>query len=145
MLLFALLGIVAVLLPGSRGTIVNPGLDYVFMLFWALLILSGPYLFARRQYKRQTYLREPMQYLFTNDQVRLKGPSFSCELSWSLVQRVRETQRMFLVYQSPQIAWLLPKRFFSDQASTEAWKSFVISRLSKQSLFSEPGFIGRLF
>jgi hypothetical protein len=145
MLLIGVLGIIAVLLPGSKGTLANPGGYYVFMLFWAMLLLGSPYLAARAQHKRQQYLREPIQYRFNDDGARLEGPSFSSEIKWSLVQRINETKSAFLIYQAPQLAWILPKRFFHCDTDLQGWKKYAVVHLLRPGLFHEPGWVGSWF
>jgi hypothetical protein len=131
--LFAVLGIAAVSLTGDIERIKNPGLLYAILLCWALLFLGSPVLAARKQYRKQQYLREEMQYDFTNDGVGLQGPSFSTKIAWPLVQSVYETKTGFLIYQSPQSAWILPKRFFPT-GDTAVWKKFVREHLTSPNL-----------
>jgi hypothetical protein len=125
-LLFSLFGLITVLLTGDPERLQNPGFFYVIMLLFALLQLGLPYLCARKQYARLRYLREPMRYQFTNEMIRLEGPSFSGEITWPLVHSVYETRSTFLIYQSPQVAWILPKRFFCGESQEiQRWRQFV--------------------
>jgi hypothetical protein len=145
LVLFSLFGIVVVLLRAGAGSFANPGLYYVFMLCWAPFLLVNPYRAARRQYRSQQYLREPMQFRFTDDGVQLQGPNFVSKLSWVLVQRVYETRTAFLIYQAPQVAWILPKRLFSSNAEIQSWKEFVVGQLAKPELYHRPGWVGAWF
>jgi hypothetical protein len=140
---FSFTGLVVTLSAGSVERFANPGLFYVAFLVWAALFLVVPYLGARRQFAKQQYLREPMQFCFTADRVRLEGPHFTSELNWSLVQRIHETKNLLFIYQSPQIAWILPKRFFGGEPGLiEQWKEFVIGRLQHPGLFQGLKFPG---
>jgi hypothetical protein len=83
LLVFALVGILAVLSRGGAGSFTNPGSSYVIMLCWGLLLLGISCLAARKHYRKQQFLREPMLYHFTEDGVRLEGPA---KVAWTLVQ-----------------------------------------------------------
>ena len=56
--------------------------------------------------------QKPMRFLLTSERVRLEGPNFSGEMTWPFVHSVYETKNAFLIYQTAQVAWILPKRFF---------------------------------
>jgi len=135
--LFSLFGIAVVFLTGDVERIKNPGSYYAIFLCWALLCLGGPFLAARKQYRKQQYLREEMQYDFTNDGVGLQGPNFSATIAWLLVQSICETKTGFIIYQSPHLAWILPKRFFPT-SDIEGWKMFVRERLTSPTLLRGP-------
>ena len=143
--LCGLLGMVVVSMSGDVERLKNPGLYYLIPLGFALLFLGGPFLEARRQYRKQQYLREPLGYDFTNDGIGLTGPNFSSKIAWTLVRRVYETKTLFLIYQSSQLAWILPKHFFCEESAIEGGKSFVIGHLTKPSLFHGCGWVASWF
>ena len=84
----------------------------MFLLILGLVQLGVPYVSARRQYSKTQFLREAMRFQITREKIRLEGPSFSTEIAWPLVKAAYETKNAFLIYQTAQTAWILPKRFF---------------------------------
>ena len=145
-LLFSLFGFAAVLSTGDPERLRNPGVFYVILFFLVLLQLGLPYLGARRQYATLGFLRGPMRYHFTSERVRLEGSSFSGEIAWPLVNRVYETKRAFLIYQTPQTAWILPKRFvWGEDKEVQRWRLFVTRHLTKPKLFRRPELLGAWF
>ncbi len=145
-LLFSFLGFAAVLSTGDPERLKNPGTFYVILFFLVLLPFGTTYLSARRQYATLRYLREPMRYHFASDQIRLEGSNFSSEMTWPLVQGVYETKRAFLIYQTAQSAWILPKRFFwGEDDEIERWRRFVTRHLTKPKLFRRPELLGAWF
>ena len=143
-MLFALVGIFSVLATGNIERWKNPGVQWVVLFFWTALALTGPYWAARRQRAQQSYLRMPMRYHFTADRVRLEGPQFSGEITWSLIRGIYETQNMFVLYHSPRMAWILPKRFFwNDERLVRQWRDWVIRQLPERKGFHKLGLLGR--
>jgi hypothetical protein len=137
--LFFLAGLGAVFSSGDPDNPQNRGALYLPTLVVALLMFGLPYLSARRQHAKLLYLREPMRYYFTNEGIRLEGPNFSSEIAWKLVQRVYETKRAFLIYQSSQTAWILPKRFFwGEDLAIQGCRQFIVQHLTKPKLFHGP-------
>jgi hypothetical protein len=87
-----------------------------------------------------------MRYHFTSERIRLEGANFFSEINWPLVHGVYETKGAFLIYQSPQAAWILPKRFFwGEEREVERWRQFVIQHLTKPGLFRRPEVLGAWF
>ena len=145
MVLLSLVALIAVATTGDLERLKNPGLYYFIALFCVLLILVGPFVRARKQYRQLQYLREKMQYHFTSDELGLNGPSFSGNIAWKLVQKVYETKTLFVIYQTPEQAWVLPKRFFGDQDEITVWKEFVIAHLTNPQLFQPAGWLAARF
>jgi len=132
---FGAIGIAVVTWSGDLERLLNPGAFYVIAIFWGLLLLAMPYICARRQYRKQKYLREPMKYDFSDAGIRLEGPSFSSKIVWTLVHAVYETKTSFLIYQGPNLALILPKRFFGDESTIKPWKDFLVKNLPAPNLF----------
>lgn len=111
-LCFSLLGLLAVISTGDPDRLRNPGSLYFFLLILALVQLGIPYLSAWRQYSKTQFLRDPMRFHITREKIRLEGSNFSSEVTWQFVKAAYETKNAFLIYQTAQMAWILPKRFF---------------------------------
>ena len=145
-LLFSLFGLFAVLLTGDPERLQNPGSFYLMGLGIVFLNLGYPYVGARIQYSRRRYLREPMRFYFTPERVRLEGANFSGEMTWALVHSVCETKAAFLIYQTSQTAWILPKRFFwGEDRRIQECRQFIKQHLTKPTLFRGPMWLGNWF
>ncbi|HEV8148312.1 MAG TPA: YcxB family protein [Bryobacteraceae bacterium] len=140
----AILGIVFALLLDQSGT-ESPWWTYGFLLCWGLVMLAVPYVSATNQFRKQRYLREPIQFSFSETAIRLEGPNFSSQITWQVVQRVRETKSAFLIFQSARAAWILPKRFFANNDDIEKWRQFAIAHLEKPNQFRPAGWLSKRF
>ncbi len=140
-ILFTLLAfffIFVVLLTGDVERFKNPGLNYVIFLCFGMLFFLFPYRAAKRQYRSQQYFRERILCRVSDNGFRLEGSGFSTEIAWALMHNVYETKTAFLIYHTPRLAWILPKRFFTGQHEIEDWKKFVKAHLPNPKLFRRP-------
>lgn len=143
---FSIFGIAAVIATGDRERLQNPGSFYVFLLLLAFLQFAIPYVSARRQYAKLVHLREPMRFLLTSERVRVEGPNFSGETIWPLVHSVYETKNAFLIYQTAQVAWILPKRlFWAEEQKIEGWRQLAKQCLRNPKLFHQINWLGARF
>lgn len=110
----------------------------VLILFWLVI----PYVSARRQASTRGYLREPMTFSFSADEVHISGPSFSTSFAWTLVKEVRETQSSILFYEGSNIGRILPKHFFPTAEDLAACKALISTYLAPKAI-KPPGFVGR--
>jgi hypothetical protein len=126
----------------------TPGIDVdkrpvsILLPVWLCLVAAMPFLAARRQFKRQAYLREPIVHVFTAEGINSSSPSVSSEVKWRIVENVRETSRLFLVYYAPNQALIIPKTFFSNPEQIESWRRMVETSIAPRKT-SKPGFVGR--
>jgi hypothetical protein len=127
-LAFSMLGILAVVTSDDPDRLQNPGSAYFFLLVFGLIQLGLPCLSGWRQYSKMQVLREAMRFHITGEKIRLEGPNFSSEVMWPLVQAAYETRNAFLIYQSAQMAWILPKRFFWGDSELLAQGRQIISQ-----------------
>lgn len=107
-----------------------------------LVFLAIPMFSARRQLATRRHLSEELSYAFDQDGVRLTAPSFSASLKWSLLREVRETKSAMLLYEGPNIAYIVPKRFFPSVGDLAAWRGAVAAWIKPKSIRS-PGVFGR--
>jgi hypothetical protein len=114
---------------------------FVLLVVWLVILLYIPYRQAGKQYRSQKYLHEPITYRFSPEGVSGAGPSISWTLTWDIFKAVRETKSLFVMYQGPNIAVVLPKRFFADSAAADEWRRLVSSSMSKP--IEQPGVVGR--
>jgi hypothetical protein len=114
---------------------------FVLLVLWLLFLLYMPTRQARKQHRSQKYLHEPITYRFSREGVSGTGPSISWKLTWDIFKVVRETKSLFVMYQGPNVAIVVPKRFFADPSAVDEWRRLVSSSMSKA--IEEPGVAGR--
>jgi hypothetical protein len=95
------------------------------LFLWAVAAGVMPYRNARKMFAAQRHLQEPVTYTFTADSIYSSGDGVSWDVAWNVLQSVRETHSLFLLYTAPCAAVILPKRFFRSRADLEAWLRLV--------------------
>jgi hypothetical protein len=125
-----------------RAALTNATPFIILLLFWALVIGVIPYRTARKQLAAQSYLREPITYVFTSETISGTGISASWSIVWNVLKRVQETESLFLLYHGPNIAVIVPKRFFQSPAEMERWCQLVLACIAPKRI-EKPGLIGR--
>jgi hypothetical protein len=128
----------------NPGLIANTRPLLILFAVWIFLLAVTPFLSARRQFAKQAYLREPWGQIFTTEGIKTSSPSTSSEMKWSILQSVRETNRLFLLYYAPTQALIIPKRFFSNPELIESWRQMVERSIAPRKM-SKLGFVGAWF
>ncbi|AWA30476.1 hypothetical protein HYN48_10470 [Flavobacterium magnum] len=93
------------------------GLDPIFTLLFAFYLIFIPvmlYIKSTRNFASNKRIQQPVIYEFTADKMFSKGERFNSELAMDSLYRIEETRDWFLVYQSKQVANLIPKREMTD-------------------------------
>ncbi len=114
-------------------------LPFVFLLLLWLLI---PWWGAWRQYRKLQHLRERVTYRLNEFGAQAEGENYRGEIAWKLIHAVRETKTLFLVYHTPEVAWVIPKRFFASDLGIEAFRGYSERHLASSRRYSGPGLIG---
>ena len=109
---------------------------------WIAAVILIPYRSARKQWSMHPYLADSFREIFTAQTIERSSPSISSEIAWSVVREIYETDSLFLMYIAPNQAIIVPKRFFPDAATIQAWKELAKSQTPR---FVEDSFIGRWF
>lgn len=116
----------------------------ILFAIWVCLLVVNPYLGARRQFAKQPYLREPLTQIFTVETISSSSASTSSQVKWNIVQNVRETSRLFLLYYATNQALIVPKRFFSTPEQMDLWRRIVETGIGPRTI-CKPIFIGAWF
>lgn len=92
---------------GSGSTI----LVAFFIMSW---IPALTWFNARRNYSTNNRISEPIDYTIENESLTVKGESFTVTLTWDKLYRVSKTKNWVLIWQSKQVANLIPRKNFDD-------------------------------
>ena len=84
----------------------------VFAVLSATVLLA-PRTQARKMLKEMDANRGEADYRFDADGITIRAPGTSSSVSWRIITSYRETPHTFLVYTSPNLANIVPKRAFN--------------------------------
>lgn len=114
----------------------------LLLVLWLFLLGFMPYRNARKALASQAYLREPITYAFTAETISGAGPSAHWSIAWGVVKQIRETKSLFLLYHAPNVAVVVPKRYFQDGSEIDTSRQFVAPHLAAKRI-EKPGFVAR--
>lgn len=112
---------ILMLLTGCFFLVMAPfGLLFILVFFiGGLLLIALPYISskiaAKRSFTSNKMFQEEVIYEFINDTIKTKGKSFKSELAWSSIYKVKELKEWFLIYQSKQLFYMIPKDVLKDK------------------------------
>lgn len=82
-----------------------------YLILRAILI----YFFAKKNFKSNTLLGQPVNYEFLTDKLVIDNSVSHAEVPWENFYNVKEFKNWFLLYQSTTMANLIPKTDLSEQ------------------------------
>jgi hypothetical protein len=110
--------------------------DQLPMLLAPILLVAfmSINLFSRsRQMKRKSpALQGLIKYEFDDVGMRIAGPHTSAEMRWPSFVKWRENKTTFLVYSSPRLAQIVPKRFFSSPEDVTAVQNLLRTHVTSK-------------
>jgi len=112
------------------------------LAIWVFLLGFMPYRNAKKVMVAQKYLREPITYTFTEEGLSGSSSSTSYTLAWDVFKKVRESKSLFLLYHGTNIAIVLPKHFFQNEAQIEDWRQFAATHLESKRI-DKPSVVAR--
>jgi YcxB-like protein len=115
---FLLLGI---LLVATRQRALNVWLTpSVLGAFWIWFGMGGSYqLSAKKQFTKSPALREPRRIEFSDEGVKTDSAMGSSQVSWKSFLRYAESEDTFLLYTSPVVFEIVPKRALQPEQVDE--------------------------
>ena len=69
---------------------------------------------ARKIYDSNKMINEKIEYEFDKDQISISGESFHSKISWGKLHELSTTKSWFLIWQTKQVANVIPRRDISD-------------------------------
>ncbi len=92
-----------------------PVFQLILGLFFMIGFPSLLYYQIKKNFNSNKQVQEDIKYTFTPDIILVNGETFNSEMSWEKVYKVKESKDLIFIYQSRQIAYFIPKRYFSGQ------------------------------
>lgn len=99
--------ILTIQLAGGAGKALPDFFVPVFVLIAFPCIF---YFTAKKNYASNKRISEPVEYRFDKDLLVIKGESFTAELTWDKIHKVSQTKKLLLIWQTPQLVNIIPKR-----------------------------------
>jgi len=130
--LYPLLAVAGVIGSGDE---VPEALDWRYFLWPAVaaFIVLVTYVSARRAFATNKLMCQLVRFTFTAAGIEVSGPLSSGKCSWEGIQRGEETRSMFLLWVSKQQAYLVPKRYFTEQPARDRFRSLVARQLGSRA------------
>lgn len=95
---------------------------YLYLIVLAGILIWAPFKIfhkIKKDFYSNPTLQESITYNFSSDKIQIFGETFESEFSWSTINRIIETKNWFTIYQSSNIANLIPKKNFTQQQIIE--------------------------
>lgn len=104
---------------GSLIVVVHPAQTRVALpslalaVFWALLVFVFPRMRMQHEFKRNPNLHQETVYEVSDDGVCSENANMRSQRNWKTFIRWAENGHMFMLYSSPRMFIMLPKRFLA--------------------------------
>jgi hypothetical protein len=104
---------------------------FLVSLFVALIILQMimPYIIHRRIYSRNPRLYGKRTVTFDDQGLTSDSDIAHVEIKWSSFEKFRETQNLFLIYQTKDVAGITPKRAFPSPEAVAQFRSLLVAKV----------------
>jgi hypothetical protein len=93
----------------------------LFFLLFGVFVLIGPTLTVKRAFATDRLLSEPITGEADEQGIRMESAHGTTDLPWTMMHKVVMTPKLVTIYQSAQIMRILPREFFADE---ESWQAF---------------------
>jgi hypothetical protein len=100
-----------------------------FSIFLLLMQFVIPSLMFRRIYRRNPRMFGMRNVIISDTGIVADHQLGHTESAWSMYEKFRETQKLFLLYQTTDVIGILPKRAFADAADLEQFRALVASKV----------------
>ncbi len=96
-----------------------PVMPIILGLSFTFLLPVSIFLSAKKNFYSNARLQEEVEYEFYWNKMKTKGSSFNSEIEWKKSYKIVELKKWFLIYQSRQVANLIPKRSLDGSQLSE--------------------------
>ena len=109
--------LLVIIIPYATGTTFWTQFPAIPLAIALLLTVLSPYSVfrtARKNYDSNEMINEKITYEFDKDTIAISGESFHSKLSWDMLYEVKLTKTWFLIWQTRQVANVIPRRDITD-------------------------------
>jgi hypothetical protein len=99
---------------------VSWGMPFFLVLFGVMLLFS-PRMSVKRAFATDRLLSEPITGEADEQGIRMEQAHGRVDLPWTLMHKIVVTPTLVMIYQSAQLLRILPREFFADE---ESWQAF---------------------
>ena len=118
-LLVGLLSLIGAIVGNETSSFIDSLVSILIGLVFTAFIPFLVYLNAKRSYSSNAMIKENIIYEFNQDSMKLKGESFSSEVSWDSIFKVEEIKEWILIYQSKVLVTIIPKNAMNPDQIAE--------------------------
>lgn len=113
--------------------LMNPENGLLWLIFAAMFLAIWYFLFQfilQRAFKAATNLHQPIQYTFSETEVKVETGSSQTTHSWSAFERTVELPEWFLLYQNKMVFNPIPKSAFHSEAEMEQLRNLLKEKIA---------------
>jgi hypothetical protein len=100
------------------------GLSQPFILFLQIFVLKSPAVEDQMQ---------PKSYTFNDSGIHIESGLRTATTSWSKVVAIKDIGKLLLIYTSPKLAYVIPKRYFSSLEEKQRFIGYLINKIKESS------------
>ncbi len=120
--------------PGVRSTLsilvfwgmlfLAVGLSQPFILFLQIYVLKSPAVIDQLQSKT---------YVFDDSGIHIESAGRHATTPWSKVTAIKAIDKLFLIYTSPKLAYVIPKRCFASREELHRFIGQLLGRVKAEA------------
>jgi YcxB-like protein len=99
--------------------------------FLVLMLFAVTSLSFRRVYRRNSRMFGSRTITISDAGFISDSPMGRIETTWNLYEKFRETNNLFLLYQSADLIGILPKRVFATPADLQQFRSLLTAKFAQ--------------
>lgn len=103
--------------------------------WWLFILVSALRLPARLRRNIRSRGARPGSYelSWNDEQFSFESPDSRSRKDWDELVKWRQNKRVFLVYFTPRLFWIVPKRLFSGERDRDAFKALLKDKLGREN------------
>ena len=98
-------------------------------IFLLLMQFVVPSLVIRRSYRRNSRMFGMRTVTISDTGIVADHPLGHAEATWNMYEKFRETEKLFLLYQSTDLIGILPKRVFANADDLQQVRTLIASKI----------------